>query len=550
MNPEEPSRESGGDGDSEATALELRPYQLEARCRILAELERVRATLLVLATGLGKTVCFASVAQHFVERGHRVLVIAHRSELLDQAAVTLTRFGLTVGIEQAERRARDASVVIASVQTLRGKRLASFATNSFGLVIIDEAHHTAAKGYRAVLDHFNVARVLGVTATPDRTDGLALRHAFTSVAYRMELGAGIHAGWLAPIDLRSVMVNSLDLSRVRSAAGDLVASELEAELTRDRVLHEVAGPLSELAAKRQTLAFVAGVHQAHALAEVLGGYGVSAAAVDGSMSGERRAEVLADYRAGRVNVICNAMLLTEGFDCPETACIALVRPTRSRSLLTQMIGRGTRPAVGKLECLVIDFVPGRAATIRLASPADALAGRDLPRPLLDRVRAQSLNASGNLCRLIDRAKAAEDARQKARMSAKRCIRMVDVAYAASRLDINELLEAVTVATPPHRGRGASSTPQRRASAAQIHALRRTGLEVPDHLTIRQASLLLNVLARRRALGLCTVKQSRLLRSYGLRDDLSFEQARKVLNVIAHNGWDPPAWLYVPPLIPP
>jgi superfamily II DNA or RNA helicase len=520
--------------------MELRPYQRAACDHILAQLEHVRATLLVLATGLGKTVTFAEVARQRVERGQRVLVVAHRGELLEQAAATLARFGLSVAVEQGERRAdRDClpDVVIASLQTLRAKRLETFAPEAFGLVIVDEAHHATAPSYRALLEYFSTAHVLGVTATPDRTDGTGLRNVFDSCAYRMDLDAGIRGGWLAPLELRSVIVDSLDLSQVRTIAGELHAGELEAELIRDRVLHEVAGPLAELSRSRQTLAFVAGVQQAHALAQVLAGYGVKAAAVDGSMQSEARAEVLDDYRAGRVQLVLNAMLLTEGFDCPETSCIALVRPTRSRSLLVQMIGRGTRRAEGKGACLVIDFVPGRAATLRLSSPADALAGGDLPEPVLERVRVLSCDASGELDALIAQARADEAAREAAELARKRAEELeprrlvceVGVMYAAPRLDVQRLLEAV------RSPEDAFGWPKPPASRAQIEALRKAGFDVPDALDTKQARTLFNVLEQRRAAGLCTLKQAKLLRSYGLRDDLPFELARGALDSIAQTA---------------
>jgi superfamily II DNA or RNA helicase len=517
--------------------VDLRPYQLEARDRVLDELERVRATLLVLATGLGKTVVFGAVAQHFVSRGERVLVLAHRGELLEQAAATLGRFGLSVGIEQADRRAGNVGVVVASVPTMRGRRLESFAADAFGLVIVDEAHHTAARTYRDVLEHFVSARVLGVTATPDRTDGVGLAGIFETVAYRKELGAGIREGWLSPIELRSVVVDSLDLSRVRTVAGELHAGELEEELTRDRVLHEVAGPLAELSLGRQTLVFVAGVRQAHALADVLDGYGVRAAAVDGSMPREARATVLADYRAGRMQVVCNAMLLTEGFDCPETSCIGLVRPSHSRSLLVQAIGRGTRRAEGKSSCLVLDFVPGRAARLRLSSPADALAGTELPDALVARVRELSRDAPSELDALIAQARAEEEAAKAAALEGQRAkqrlVRSVDVVFAAPRLDVAQLLESVSQA---------SAVPAPPASAAQVEALRRAGFEVPSTLTKSQASALFEVLTKRRERGLCTLKQARRLRSYGLRDDLDFDTANGLLEIIAVNGWRPPTWM--------
>lgn len=522
--------------------MELRQYQREAVSAITLELKSVRSTLLVLATGLGKTVTFAALARDVVKAGGRVLVVAHRGELLEQASRTLQLFGLRVGIEQGTQRANRADlpeVVVASVQTLRGKRLEAFGPDTFQLVVIDEAHHAIAPSYRNLLDHFAPAKVLGVTATPDRADGVGLRNVFESVAYRYELRAGIKAGYLAPLELRSVVVDSLDLSHVRTLAGDLRADELEKELTRDRVLHEVAGPLAELARGRQTLAFVVGVAQAHAIAAVLSGYGVGAAAVDGSMSAEQRAQVLADYSTGRLQVVTNAMLWTEGFDAPVTSCVALVRPTSSRALVTQMIGRGTRLAEGKTSCLVLDFVPGRMARVRLASPADALAGADLPSDIAALVRAASTLESGRLDDLVADARAtaeqlalAEVERQQVALAERRRrVQSVGVIYEATRLNIDELLEVVS--TP------GSSFERQPASLRQLMGLRAAGFDVPESISRDEASTLFGVLEQRRAAGLCTIKQGRKLRSYGLRDDVTFVQARALLDQIEANGWKPP-----------
>jgi type I site-specific restriction endonuclease len=525
--------------------MELREYQCDAVSAIAREFESVRSTLLVLATGLGKTVTFAAVARDVVAGGGRVLVVAHRGELLEQASRTLQRFDLRVGIEQGVQRVDRAElpdVVIASVQTLRGKRLETFDPSTFQLVVIDEAHHATAPSYRSVLDHFEAAKVLGVTATPDRADGIGLRNVFESVAFRYELLAGIRAEHLAPLELRSVVVDSLDLSQVRTLAGDLRADELEREMTRDRVLHEIAGPLAELARGRQTLAFVVGVEQAHALAEVLRGYGVAAAAVDGSMAADQRAQVLADYSAGRVQVVTNAMLWTEGFDAPATSCIALVRPTRSRALVTQMIGRGTRQADGKSSCLVLDFVPGRMARVRLASPADALAGEELPVDIATLVQTGSTGESGRIDDLIAGARAHaeqialfEIQRQEAAAAERRRrVQSVGVIYEAPRLNIDELLEAVSTQN--------SGYERQPASLKQVMALRASGLDVPETLSRDDASKLFGVLEARRAAGLCTLKQARKLRCYGLRDDVSFAQARTLLDTIAANGWKAPGTL--------
>lgn len=508
--------------------MELRPYQHEAVAAIGRAFELERSTLLVLATGLGKTVTFAAVARDLAGQGRRTLVLAHRCELLDQAAATVRRFGLRCGIEQASRSVGPLElpdVIVGSVQTLQGARLAAYARDAFALVVIDEAHHATAASYRAVLDYFGQAKVLGVTATPDRGDGVGLRHVFASVAYRFDLRAGIKGGWLAPLEVRAVTVESLDLSSVQVRAGELAAEQLEAELMRDRVLHETARPLAELAKGRQTIAFTVGVAQAHALAAVLRGYGVRAAAADGSMAPADRAKVLEDYRARRIELVCNAMLWTEGFDDPATSCIALVRPTGSRALMTQMIGRGTRTHAGKSNCLVLDFVPGRMSRLRLASPADALAGDDEPSnsKAAQRLRAEKIA----IVEALER---------------RRLIRTVGVVYAAPQLSIDELLEALGVSG--ERSGGASSSLVglglgSMASPRQVAALRAAGLEVEDQLGKRAATALFRLLDERRAAGLCTLKQARQLRRYGMRDDVSFAEASEMLNAIAANGWRRP-----------
>jgi superfamily II DNA or RNA helicase len=538
-------------GDSVMSALELRPYQLEAVEAIRTALTRHRSTLLVLATGLGKTVTFGEVARRVAARGRRTLVLAHRGELLEQAAGTLRRFELDVAIEQGERRVDPAalpSVVVASVQTLKGKRLATYAPDAFGLIVIDEAHHATATSYRAVLDHFAAAKVLGVTATPDRGDSVGLRRVFESVAYRVDLAQGIADGWLAPLELRTVVVDSLDISSVRTTAGDFAAGQLEAELMRDGVLHEVAAPLAELSAGRQTIAFVAGVQQAHALASVLGGYGVAAAAVDGSMSPQGRASVLQDFRSGRVRVVANAMLWTEGFDAPETECVALVRPTRSRSLLVQMIGRGTRLAEGKGSCLILDFVPGTVASVRLAGPADALADGEVSAYAAARVRELS-RGGASLTDVLERARAEDaqahaaelEAERQKMVEARRLVQQVGVIYAAPRMDMATLLSCIDDAPDSLGSRDCAQ-----ATPGEIAHLREAGFKVPDMVTRTAAHALIRVVAQRRAEGLCTVKQAKRLRNYGLRDDLSFHDAREALDAIAANGWKPPVHLYRDP----
>jgi len=490
--------------------MELRPYQLEAVAAVAREHERVRSTLLVLATGLGKTVTFAAIARDLAAHGGRTLVLAHRAELLEQAAATLRKLGLRAGIEQAARSVgplEQPDAIVASVQTLQRARLAGYARDAFRLVVVDEAHHACADSYRAILDYFAPAKVLGVTATPDRGDGVGLRAVFDSLAYRFDLRDGIKAGWLAPLEVRAVQVESLDLSRIKTRAGELAADELETELLRDSVLHEIAGPLAELSTGRQTLVFCVGVAQAYRLATVLRDRGLAAAAVAGQMSDAARAAVLDDYRARRVTHLCNAMLATEGYDNPQISCVALVRPTGSRALIAQMIGRGTRTHADKRDCLILDFQPGRASKLRLASPRDVLAGDDLPAEPKAESRKQLERVAAELER-------------------RRWIREVGVIYAAPKLDVDELLQAL--GSPDG---GPSATPR------QISALRGVGFDVADDLTRSQASALFGVLEQRRDAGLCTLKQARTLKRLGFdADDLTLDQAAFLLGAMSAANW--------------
>ena len=244
-----------------ADMQQLRPYQVEAVERILLDLDRVRSTLLVCPTGTGKTQIFSEVARRWRPRG-RVLVLAHRDELIEQAKTRMEQFGLQVKIEKADLcAARDLAgtdVVVASVQTLahESRRLA-YNPSTFGLLIVDEAHHAPAPSYRNIIGYFSGARVLGVTATPDRGDEIALGNIFESVAFEYDLRDAIDEGWLVPIRQKAVTVQGLDLSHVRTTAGDLNDGDLDRVLTEEQTLHGMVGPTVELAGHRPTLIFAA-----------------------------------------------------------------------------------------------------------------------------------------------------------------------------------------------------------------------------------------------------------------------------------------------------
>jgi len=307
-------------------------------------------------------VCFAHLPAELGLPG-RWLVLAHREELLDQAAAKFRAAApeLSVGVEQADRRAGDARVVIASVATLQRSRLVALDPDDFAGVIVDEAHHAVAPSYLAIFDHLGLLEegcprpLVGFTATPKRGDEVGLSEVFEAIAYEAGLREMIEAGYLAPLaGLR--IGTECDLSGVHLRAGDFVAAELEAAVDTDARNALVVRAFREHAPSRRALAFCVGVAHAERLAETFRTAGIPAATVHGETAKDERRAILARFAAGELRVVSNCGVLTEGFDDPGVDAILMARPTKSSLLYTQIIGRGTRPAEGKPDCLVIDFV--------------------------------------------------------------------------------------------------------------------------------------------------------------------------------------------------
>ena len=332
--------------------MELRPYQEEAREKVQHEWEEGRKrTLLVLPTGCGKTIVFSKIIEDRVRLGERVLVIAHRSELLEQASNKLkTATGLNTALEKAENTSIGSwyRVVVCSVQTLqREKRLKQFPKDYFDTIIIDEAHHALSSSYQNVLSYFDEAQVLGVTATPDRGDKQNLGKVFDSLAYEYSLVDAINSGYLSKISAITIPL-TLDLSKVSQQAGDFKAANIGTAL--DPYLDQIADEMVKQCKDRKTVVFLPLVKTSQKFKDILNSKGFKAAEVNGSS--EDRAEVLKDFDNDKYNVLCNSMLLTEGWDCPTVDCIVVLRPTKVRALYSQMVGRGTRIAPNKKDCLL------------------------------------------------------------------------------------------------------------------------------------------------------------------------------------------------------
>lgn len=487
----------------ESTRPALRPYQQAAVASVRERFAAGdRSTLVLMPTGCGKTVVFSDLVRAEVAAGRRALVLAHRTELLEQAHAKLQQVGVWSQLEQGPQRAGLARAVVASVQTLRGRRLASWGPDAFDLLVVDEAHHILAKSYRDILDHFGSARVLGVTATGDRADGEKLGSVFDSVAFRYELRAAIRDGWLAPIRARRIQVD-VDLDQIETVAGDLNEEQLGEVMTCNTVVDGVALPLLELAEDRPTLLFAVTVAHARALAAALNRQRTGCAlAVSGASSAEERREAALRLASGGVQFVSNAQLWTEGFDLPAIACVALARPTKSRSLFVQMVGRGTRLSPGKRDCLVLDFT-ANTQRHRLVSAIDVL-GEEVPEEVRRRAQTALDLGDEDVMDIVDRS--GRDVQRQAALVLevkvpRECVRGWVAEDVHDLLDLGEAPLATTGWQP--------------VTELQRSALSDAGVAMSAEMSRAEAARILTALSERKQAGLATYKQVRWLAKQGI-----------------------------------
>lgn len=347
--------------------MTLRPYQQEIVDAVHRGWCEFRKQLIAVPTGGGKTIIFSHLAAG--EPG-RTLILAHREELIDQAVAKMhAATGIVAEVEKADRYASPtAKVVVGSIQTMRGERLQRWPQDHFSLVIVDEAHHTLAKSYLETLNHFDGrARVLGVTATPDRGDRRNLGEYFESIAADVDLFDLVADGYLSPITLKAVPLK-IDLSTVRQTAGDFNEADLGNAL--EPYLDQIAAAIKEHASFRRVLAFLPLIATSQKFVEACRKVGLAAEHVDGES--KDRKEKLDGFRQWRFDVLSNAMLLTEGYDDPGIDCVVVLRPTRSRPLYSQMVGRGTRIHETKENLLLLDFL-WHHSKHQLCRPANLIA---------------------------------------------------------------------------------------------------------------------------------------------------------------------------------
>ena len=495
-----------------------------------------RRTLLVLPTGTGKTIVFAAVTEDQVRSGSRVLVLAHRGELLEQAADKIKRStGLASAVEKAEQTCLDSwcRVVVGSVQSLqRPARLEQFPADYFGTIIIDEAHHAITDGYQRVLEHFPEANVLGVTATPDRGDMRNLGEVFDSLAYEYKLTQAIREGYLCPILAQTIPLQ-LDISQVALSGGDFAVGGLGTAL--DPYLEQIATEMQTACAGRKTVVFLPLIKTSQKFRDILNSKGFRAAEVNGQS--EDRAEILSDFSNGKYNVLCNSMLLTEGWDCPSVDCIVVLRPTKVRSLYSQMVGRGTRlsPETGKKDLLLLDLL-WLTERHELCRPADIICeNREVSRKMTENlaqagcpedIEQAAEQASADVVAQREEALAKQLAEMRRRKK-----KLVD----PLQYEMSIQAEDLTGYVPSF---GWEMGPP---SEKQTAALEKFGI-LPDAVeSAGKAQMLLDRLNKRRGAGLTTPKQIRCLEKYGFQHvgTWQFSDAKYMIDRIAANGWRVP-----------
>jgi superfamily II DNA or RNA helicase len=431
--------------------------------------------------------------------------------------------------------------------------MSKFDPMEFGLLIIDEAHHSTADSYKRVIEWYMrnpEMKLLGVTATPDRTDEEALGQVFGSVAFDYEVMDAIRDGWLVPVSQQMVTVGHLDLSNVRTTAGDLNAGDLASILNDEQTLHEIAGPAIDFSEGKRALVFAATVKQAERLCEIFNRHRAGCAAfVCGKTDKDERKLILGDFKAGKTQFVVNVGVLTEGFDDDGVEVVVMARPTKSRALYAQMAGRGTRPhssiahALGgmasaadrvaaikaspKPGCLIVDFV-GNCGRHKLCTTADILGGNYSEEEV---VKASQKAMSSSVP--VDMTEALDEARRdieeaKRREAAKRASIICRARYSSISVDPFDVFQ---IHKTPERG----WDKRRSLSEKQIGLLRKQGIAT-ESISYAEGKQLLDEVIKRFKNNECSFKQVKMLKKFGYSGPIKRDQAKALIDRIAANGW--------------
>lgn len=510
--------------------MDLRPYQLAAKKGIYCSWEKFKKTLAVLPTGTGKTIVFSHISKEEVEQGNRVLILAHRDELIRQAADKLQICtGLSAAIEKAEETALNSlySVTVGSVQTLmRPSRLEQFSRDYYDVIIVDEAHHCLSDSYQRVLNYFD-ARVLGVTATPDRGDKRELGQYFEDIAFEYSLRSAIKDGYLSRIVAKTLPLQ-IDLSNVRITAGDFNDADLGNAL--DPYLPQIAAAIPQ---DRKTMIFTPLCATAQKMQAILRANGCRAYYA----AGDYRDEIKPWENDGPGSVMLNAMLLNEGYDHPPLDCVVVLRATKSRPFYAQMVGRGTRLYAGKRDLLLLDFL-WHTTKHDLCHPASLVAEKEEVAKKMTEIQEE---AAGNPdaeqldLELLEEQAESEVQKQREEALAKllqqnqrkasRTMDPLEFALSLHDKDLEEYEPVMPWQAAP-------------ATEKQIAALSRFGF-APEKIPNKGfATMLLGKVIQRSRENMASPKQIKLLERFGYRkaSEMTFAQAKQSIDKIAQNGW--------------
>lgn len=435
--------------------------------------------------------------------------------------------GLTTAMEKAEQSCigKWDRIIVGSVQTLcRDSRLALFSKSYFDTIIIDEAHHALSSSYQAILNYFDTADILGVTATPDRSDMQNLGKVFDSLAYEYTLRDAISSGYLVKIQVQTLPLH-IDFTNVKITAGDFQAGDIGRVL--DPYLEQIADTLLDYK-DRKIVVFLPLIETSQKFCKMLIERGFSAAEVNGNS--KDRNEITEAFANGKYNVLCNSMLLTEGWDCPSVDCVIVLRPTKSRALYTQMIGRGTRLCEGKDHLLVLDFL-WHYEKHSLCRPAHLIAkSDDVAIKMTEILETSSMGleeAEEEAERDVLAEREAALAKELAAMRKKKA-KLVD----PLQFEFSIQAEDLTHYVPAFGYEVQAITPK------QIDTLEKFGIN-PDLIeSSGKATLLINRLIKRKEEGLASPKQIRTLERYGFQKVGMWTQndASKMISRICASGW--------------
>lgn len=512
--------------------MELRPYQTEAVEAIKEQWNNgFQRTLLVLPTGTGKTVVFSKLVEGEVQDGSKALILAHRGELLEQASDKLKMAsGLDSALEKAESTSvgSDLKVTVASIQTLsQEKRLTKFPKNYFKTIVVDEAHHAMSDSYQRVLKYFDTANVLGVTATPDRADQRNLGKFFNSKAYEYSMHQAVKDGYLCPVKAQMIPLE-LDIYSVGISNGDYAVGEIGGAL--EPYLNQIALEMLNYCKGRKTVVFLPLVKTSQKFCDLLNVHGLNAVEVNGNSPD--RDEILKAFERGEYDVLCNSMLLTEGWDCPSVDTVVVLRPTKVRSLYQQMVGRGMRLSPGKKELLLLDFLwmTERHDLCRpsaLISKDENIAKR-IDKMVLDNGNGVDLMEAVDIAEkdVIEEREAAL-ARELAAMK-KRKRQFVDPLEYALSISAEDLANY----EPTFAWEMGPVTDKQKTY------LERMGILTDTVTCSGHACMIINKLRTRQDEHLATPKQIRLLEKFGFYHvgAWDFDSASKMISRIAANSW--------------